>query len=124
MWVSSSAFEKLLDSSHFSIIPFGQRLDPKGEYIKRYVPELKNLPAKYVHQPWLTPADVQEEHDVIVGKDYPSPMIDLSEAMERNCQRMKNIRDSLIPQNHVRPSNEEEIRNFFWIAEKVSIKCN
>lgn len=123
MWVSSSAFEKLLDSSQCSIIPLAQRLDPNGEYIKRYIPELRRLPNKFIHQPWLAPLDIQEYHDCIIGQKYPSPMIDLARASQINCNRMKSIRDSLIEARpHIRPSNEDEIRTFFWIGDEIT--CN
>lgn len=123
MWVSSSAFEKLLDSSKCSIIPFGQRLDSNCEYIKRYVPELRGLPIKYIHQPWTTPIEVQVNFDCIIGEDYPYPIIDLEQASKINCERMETIRKSLTEgQPHVRPSNEEEIRNFFWIAVEIPIQ--
>lgn len=125
MWVSSSAFEQLLDSSKCSVIHLACSVDPKGDYVKRYVPELHNFPVRFIHQPWTSTIAIQEEHNVIVGKDYPSPMFDLTQAMQINCQRMKNIRDSIVEMKpHVRPSNEEEIRNFFWIADEISIKCN
>lgn len=49
MWISSSAFEKLLDSSKCTCpVALAKRLDPKGEYILRYIPELRNLPVKYM----------------------------------------------------------------------------
>lgn len=126
MWVSSSAFEKLLDSSKCSIIPLAERLDPDGDYVKRYVPELRNLPTKFVHQPWTAPAEVQEKHECVVGRHYPEPIIDLAQALQINSNRMKKIRESLIEaqpvRSHIRPSNDEEIRTFFWIADDV--KCN
>lgn len=54
MWVSSSAFEKLLDSSLVNCpISFGKRLDPNGEYIKRYVPELKMYPKEYMYELYI-----------------------------------------------------------------------
>jgi cryptochrome len=123
MWVSSSAFEKLLDSSRLGIIPLAQRLDPNGEYIKRYVPELRSLPNKYIHQPWMTPIEIQEDYECIIGQNYPRPIIDLAQASQINCNRMKSIRESLIESRpHVRPSNEEEIRTFFWMPDEI--KCN
>lgn len=49
MWVSSSAFEKLLDSSMVTCpVAFGKRLDPDGEYIKRYIPELDEYPKEFM----------------------------------------------------------------------------
>lgn len=120
MWVSSSAFEKLLDSSRFSIIAMAYRLDPKGDYVKRYIPELKNYPREYIHEPWKTPFSSQEGFDCVIGEKYPEPIIDLKRAMETNANRMKKIRESLIESHpHVRPSNEDEIRTFFWIADET-----
>lgn len=99
------------------------RLDPKGEYVKRYVPELRNYTAEYIHEPWKTPLSTQREYGCIIGERYPAPIIDLTSAFEINSNRMKTIRESLIDtQPHVRPSNEEEIRNFFWIDDDKSIK--
>jgi cryptochrome len=124
MWVSSSAFEKLLDSSRFSIIAMAYRLDPKGEYVKRYVPELRNFTREYIHEPWQAPLSSQQAFDCIIGERYPAPIVDLKRALEINSNRMKAIRDSLMEsQPHVRPSSEEEIRNFFWIADENFIKC-
>lgn len=123
MWVSSSAFEKLLDSSRFSITAMAFRLDPKGEYVKRYVPELRNYTREFIHEPWRTPLSSQQGFDCIIGEAYPAPIVDLANAMEINSKRMKKIRESLIEtQPHVRPSNDEEIRNFFWIADDQAIK--
>lgn len=124
MWVSSSAFEKLLDSSRFSILAMGYRLDPKGEYIKRYIPELRNYPSEFIHEPWKVPKTSQIGFNCVIGENYPHPIINITQAMEINSKRMKNIRESLIESHpHVRPSNEEEIRTFFWISEDASIKC-
>lgn len=120
MWVSSSAFEKLLDSSRFSIIAIAYRLDPKGDYVKRYIPELRNYPREYIHEPWKTPYSSQQGFDCVIGDYYPEPIIDLKRAMETNANRMKQIRESLIESHpHVRPSNEDEIRTFFWIADET-----
>lgn len=124
MWVSSSAFEQLLDSSKCSIIPLAKRMDPNGEYVKRYIPELQNFPKKYIHEPWTAPVEVQEECGCIVGQNYPQPIIDLENASRINCNRMKTIRETLTASaetTHIRPSNDDEIRNFFWIADEVAV---
>lgn len=123
MWVSSSAFESLLDSSDCSIIAVGQRLDPNGKYVRRYVPELKDYPTKFIQQPWTASLKIQEESYCIIGENYPFPIIDLDQASSTNSNRMKAIRASLkdTKKDHVRPSNEQEVRTFFWIADEISI---
>ena len=46
------------------------RFDPEGEYVRRYVPELAEIPGKTVHEPWkLDPSDRRD-------LDYPQPLID------------------------------------------------
>ena len=124
MYVSSSAFEKLLDSSKFGIIALAYRLDPKGNYVRRYLPELRDVPDRFVHEPWKMSLEIQKSSRCMLDLDYPRPMIDLTRAMQINSQRMKEIRNSLIETKtpHVRPSNDDEVRTFFWIAEDVALK--
>ncbi|MDN3505367.1 MAG: deoxyribodipyrimidine photo-lyase [Rhabdochlamydiaceae bacterium] len=50
--------------------------DPKCEYIKRWIPELKNLPVKYMHAPWKAPKEVLKKAGVILDQTYPLPIID------------------------------------------------
>jgi deoxyribodipyrimidine photo-lyase len=56
------------------------RYDPEGEYIRRYVPELASVPAKFVHAPQTMPAALQRELGVVIGKHYPTPVVDHAEA--------------------------------------------
>lgn len=58
----------------------GQKFDPNGEYIKRYVPELKNVPVKYLFEPWTAPSYVLEFANVVLGKNYPMPIVDLKKS--------------------------------------------
>ena len=50
------------------------------------VPELKNMPVKYLHEPWTAPAAVQEQAKCIIGKDYPKPIVDHKKAREANIK--------------------------------------
>jgi deoxyribodipyrimidine photo-lyase len=52
------------------------KYDPSGEYVRRYVPELRYVPDKYLSQPWTMPLDIQEKAHCIIGKDYPAPVVD------------------------------------------------
>ncbi len=60
-----------------------QKFDPDGEYIKKYIPELKNLPIKYIFEPWKASKNILENANVKLGLDYPEPVIDLKESRQR-----------------------------------------
>ena len=54
----------------------------EGEYTKKYVPELKDLPNKYLFSPWEAPTDVLKAAGVELGKNYPEPIVDLKTSRE------------------------------------------
>jgi deoxyribodipyrimidine photo-lyase len=69
---------------YFNILKQSQDYDPNGDYIKHWLPELKDLPPSKVHQPWkLLPVE-QKRFRVILGVDYPQPMVDLEQSVKVN----------------------------------------
>ncbi len=60
----------------FNPITQGEKFDPDGEYVRRWVPELAKLPSKWIHKPWDAPGEVLAEADVRLGENYPEPMVD------------------------------------------------
>ncbi len=60
----------------FNPVTQGERFDPEGSYVRRWVPELVQMPAKWLHQPWKAPAPVLAEAGVCLGKTYPHPLVD------------------------------------------------
>ena len=56
--------------------------DPEGAYIKQYVPELRPLPVEHLDRPEKTPLHVQAESGVVIGEDYPYPVVEYEAARE------------------------------------------
>lgn len=65
--------------------------DPNGDYIRRWLPELHNVPDEYIHEPWKMPAAVQQDAGCVIGEDYPEPMVDHREARERALEAYKAV---------------------------------
>ncbi|MGJ8655589.1 MAG: cryptochrome/photolyase family protein [Akkermansiaceae bacterium] len=59
----------------FNPIIQGEKFDPDGEYVRRYCPELKDVPSKYIHKPWEMPELELVAAGVTLGKTYPQPVI-------------------------------------------------
>ena len=57
--------------------------DPEGRYIRKYVPELRNVPDEYIHEPWKMPERVQQETGVEIGPHYPEPVLDYGREAEK-----------------------------------------
>jgi deoxyribodipyrimidine photo-lyase len=60
----------------FNPVTQGKRFDPAGSYVRSYVPELAGVPDRYIHAPWTMPAELQRNIGVVIGRDYPVPMVD------------------------------------------------
>jgi len=93
MWLSASAFYHHYNKM-FHPVQFGRRLDPTGEYVRKYVKELRKFPTKYIYDPWKAPMEVQKQACCVIGKDYPKPIINHYEATVKNLARMKSFRAS------------------------------
>ncbi|HKU42194.1 MAG TPA: deoxyribodipyrimidine photo-lyase [Polyangiales bacterium] len=67
----------------FNPMTQGERFDPEGDYVRRYVPELARLPKRYIHAPFRAPAELLAEAGVQLGAAYPEPIVDHDVARQR-----------------------------------------
>jgi len=83
-------------SPYFRIFnPFsqGEKFDPKGDYIRRWVPELAGLPDKVIHRPWEAAAFELSTAGVALGKTYPRPIVDHASARARALSTYARLKD-------------------------------
>ncbi len=63
--------------------------DPDGRYVRRYVPELTDVPDEYLCEPWTMPAALQREIGCEIGRDYPVPIVDHAQARREALERYR-----------------------------------
>lgn len=71
-----------------------EKFDPEGNYIRRWVPELRRVPAKVIHTPWTADTKALEVCGVVLGRDYPEPIVDHKMARDRALSTWKNLRNA------------------------------
>lgn len=76
----------------FNPMTQSEKFDAKGEYIRKWVPELAGLSNDAIHAPWEQPEIVLRAAGVILGKDYPEPMVDHKVAREAALAAFKNLK--------------------------------
>ena len=70
----------------------GTKFDPDGAYVRRFVPELAELPSTHIHAPWEAPADVLEKAGVKLGDTYPRPIVDHQAARRRALDAYQKVK--------------------------------
>jgi deoxyribodipyrimidine photo-lyase len=86
-WASSSGCDAQPYFRIFNPVTQSERFDPEGKFIRRYVPELAKVANKYIHAPWLMGRLEQEAIGVVIGRDYPGPIVDHGEARQQTLAR-------------------------------------
>lgn len=76
----------------FNPVLQGEKFDPEGDYVRRWVPELAQLPATFVHRPWEASPAVLAAAGVTLGRSYPSPMVEHATARAEALAALKSLR--------------------------------
>jgi len=69
-----------------------QRFDPDGNYVRRWLPELAGVPARFIHEPWRMDEATQRAAGCIIGRDYPAPVVEHAARRETAIARYKAAR--------------------------------
>ena len=93
-WVAGCGADAAPYFRIFNPVTQAEKFDPDGSYIRKWVPEIAALPNRYLAQPWTAPAGVLEECNIMLGKDYPEPVVDLKATRERALERYQALKKS------------------------------
>ncbi len=85
-WVAGSGADAAPYFRIFNPILQGEKFDKEGEYVKKWLPELKNLSKKYIHKPWEF-----NDEKFKLGRDYPQPIVKHEDARAKALNAFKKI---------------------------------
>ena len=91
-WVAGSGADAAPYFRIFNPVRQGERFDPDGEYVRQWVPELADLPTRWIHQPWKAPAGLCQTAGLKPGQTYPLPICDLATGRDAALSAYKDMK--------------------------------
>jgi deoxyribodipyrimidine photo-lyase len=82
-WAASTGCDAQPWFRIFNPVTQSEKFDPQGKFIRKYVPELARCNEKEIHAPWKMPEQRQQELGLIIGREYPAPVVDHALQRER-----------------------------------------
>jgi deoxyribodipyrimidine photo-lyase len=92
-WAASTGCDAQPWFRIFNPVTQSRKFDPDGSFIRRYLPQLAGLEGAALHAPWLAKADVLARAGVVLGRDYPLPVVDHEQARARTLARFGALKD-------------------------------
>ena len=93
-WISGCGADASPYFRIFNPVLQGKKFDPEGHYVRKFIPSLNKIPKEHIHSPWEMSIEDQKKYNFILGKDYPSPIVNLKEtskyAKEKIWGHLKN----------------------------------
>ncbi len=91
-WVAGCGADAAPYFRIFNPILQGIKFDGDGVYTKKWVPELKNMPNDFLHKPWELEKKYQEQIKIIIGKDYPEPIVNHEKARNAALEAFQKMK--------------------------------
>ena len=90
-WVSGCGADAAPYFRVFNPAGQGEKFDPDGDYVRRWVPELSDLPARWIHRPFDAPSEVLAAAQVELGHTYPEPLVSHAIARDVALEAYANL---------------------------------
>jgi len=104
--------------NRFNIVKQSKDYDLNGDYIKHWLPELRNVPASQLFQPWLLSADEQTRYGVTIGVDYPAPL-DVDSKSSSSNGYSTNRKSESATKDSKKPNSNNTIKRYFSKATDI-----
>jgi deoxyribodipyrimidine photo-lyase len=91
-WAASTGCDAQPYFRIFNPVSQSEKFDPKGAFIRRYVPELVQLADKAIHAPWSVQAGLLQQEKFQLGRDYPHPVVDHDVARRETLARFEVVK--------------------------------
>ncbi|MBL8708824.1 MAG: deoxyribodipyrimidine photo-lyase [Rhodospirillaceae bacterium] len=99
-WVAGSGADAAPYFRIFNPTSQGERFDPDGLYVRRFVPEIGGLPARYIHTPAEAPTNILQAAGITLGTTYPRPIVDHAAARRRALDLYRGLgKETTVPGN-------------------------
>lgn len=91
-WVAGCGADAAPYFRIFNPVLQGEKFDPEGAYVRKWVPELARLPDHFIHKPWEAPRLVLDAAGVELGRNYPHPLVDHGKARDKALAAFQEIK--------------------------------
>lgn len=90
-WVAGSGADAAPYFRIFNPVTQGEKFDPDGVYVRKFVPELARLPDKFIHKPWEAPHPIRQAAGIMLGQTYPKPVVQHEHARQRALAAFQSL---------------------------------
>ena len=91
-WVAGCGADAAPYFRIFNPILQGEKFDKEGKYVRRWVPEIKKVPNKFIHKPWEMAKEMQTSLNILIGTHYPMPIVEHTKARELALKAFSQIK--------------------------------